>query len=172
MSEVRVCTGGSSGDPYISQYLVRLQHCHFALEQILHIFPTELDLSPSVALRCELFFFVTRDKTSETFQKVHLPQRTISLYPICYISNPLQRMWCLHLPWLSLPYVELFERVTGGGRYREFKSVDSNAVCWVSSLWIQFFASRWDGLNLPDVRVRRHPVFSLTCNSLYMGTSS
>lgn len=59
-----------------------------------HFPPTEPDVSP--LLHSDVFLLHVTNKWNS--RKVHLPQRTINLYPIYYISNPLQRMWCLHLP--------------------------------------------------------------------------
>lgn len=53
--------------------------------------------------RCVAFIalgrvFVTCDKQVKLLKKCIYPKETINLCPICYISNPLRRMWCLHLP--------------------------------------------------------------------------
>lgn len=164
------------GRPRTSPSILYIRICNtvtFALEQILHIFPTELYMPPPpppphIPLLHLDVFFVTCDKQVKLSKCIY-PKETISF---SRGSNPLQRMWCLHLPHLPLPYVCLSLEITPRGKegHRVIRQGGRFKRCLlVYPLWIQFFASRWDGWNCLTYSTS---CYFFTFHPLYTGTSS
>lgn len=159
----RVCTAVSRDNPVHLPVPCTLKFATLSLcfrADFAH-FPNRTRRVAFVALGC---VFVTW-QTSETLEKCIYPKEPSTCVPSIISVIPCKE--CDASTFLNYPclIVYLFKNNSRCNRRRKAldnKSADSNAVCWVSSLWIQFFASRRDGWNCLTYSVRRHSLtFSL-----------